>query len=195
LSKDFFNARAAVWDENAAEKDPTRLEAIAAQIHIKPGAAVLDVGTGTGVFIPYLLKIIGHGGKLVCLDFAENMLAAARGKNFSGNITFLCADIENSNLPDASFHAAVCYSVFPHFNDKAKALKEIHRLLKKEGKVYICHTSSREHINKVHRNMPEVCNHLLPGKNEMRRLLTTAGFQDITVIDSADYYLARAMKL
>ena len=52
MSKEFFNARAATWDERAAEKDVGRLKAMAARLDITPGSTVLDVGTGTGVFVP-----------------------------------------------------------------------------------------------------------------------------------------------
>jgi len=194
MSRDFFNARAAAWDENVAEKDSVKLQALGDRLDIKPGAAVLDAGTGTGVFVPFLLKKIGPAGSLVCLDFAEEMLKVNRQKKFPGNIEYLCADIQETGLPAASFDAAVCYSVFPHFKDKAGALKEIYRLLKPEGQVYIGHTSSREYINKIHRNIPEVCDHLLPESNEMRRLLTDAGFMAIKITEGDNDYLAQALK-
>ena len=136
MSKDFFNTRAATWDEKVAEKDVSRLEAMLARIEISPGDTVLDVGTGTGVFVPFLLKKIGSKGRLVCLDYAEEMLGIAQAKQFKGNISFLYADIENSGLPDVAFDAVVCYSVFPHFDDKPKALSEIYRVLQ-SGVVYL----------------------------------------------------------
>ena len=194
MSKDFFNSRAATWDEKAAEKDISRLEAMSARLDIKPGASVLDVGAGTGVFAPFLLKKIGSEGKLVCLDFAEEMLKIARAKGFQGNISYLCADIENARLPDKSFDAVVCYSVFPHFRDKPKVLKKISRLLKDNRKLFICHTSSRQAINEIHRNLPEVCDHLLPKNEEIRRMLTGAGFRDISISDGKDDYLVSARK-
>jgi ubiquinone/menaquinone biosynthesis C-methylase UbiE len=194
MSKEFFNSRAATWDEKAAERDTTRLEAMAARLDIKPGAAVLDVGTGTGVFVPYILKKIGSEGKLVCLDFAEEMLKIACAKGFRGNIEYICDDIENCRLPDKSFDAVVCYSVFPHFCDKPKALKKIGRLLKDNRKLFICHTSSRQAINDIHRSVPEVCDHLLPRNEEMRRMLAGAGFKDISIADGKDDYLVSARK-
>jgi ubiquinone/menaquinone biosynthesis C-methylase UbiE len=194
LSKDFFNSRAATWDENAAEKNPYRLRAMLARLDIKTGASVLDVGTGTGVFVPFLLEKIGCGGSLVCLDFSEKMLNIARGKGFTGNIRFLCAGIENSRLADNSFDAVVCYSVFPHFEDKPKALLEINRLLRKDGKLFICHTSSRQAINDIHRCIPEVCGHLFPENLETRRMLAEAGFTDITINDREEDYLVSARK-
>jgi ubiquinone/menaquinone biosynthesis C-methylase UbiE len=194
MSKDFFNSRAATWDEKVAEKDVSRLKAMLSRLDIETGAAVLDVGTGTGVLVPFLLKKIGREGKLVCLDFSEQMLKMARAKGFTGNIQFLCADIENSRLADNSFDAVVCYSVFPHFRDKPKALREIHRLLKKDGRLYICHTSSRQAINEIHRSTPEVCDHIFPENDDTRRMLSEAGFGNIDISDGAEDYVVSARK-
>ena len=194
MSKDFFNSRATTWVEKVAEKDVSKLEAMLSRLDIEAGASVLDVGTGTGVFVPLLLKKIGREGKLVCLDFAEEMLKITRAKGFKGNISYLCADIENSHLADKSFDAVVCYSVFPHFRDKPKVLREINRLLKKEGQLFICHTSSRQAINEIHRSLPEVCDHLFPENEETHRMLSEAGFEDIRISDGEDDYLVSARK-
>jgi ubiquinone/menaquinone biosynthesis C-methylase UbiE len=194
MSRAFFNSRADTWDEKVAEKDASRLEAMLARLDISHGASVLDVGTGTGVFVPYLLKKIGRDGNLVCLDFSEEMLKIARSKEFTGNIQYLCADIVNNRLADESFDAVVCYSVFPHFTDKPKALREINRLLKKNSKLFICHTSGRQAINEVHRSTPEVCDHIFPENDETRRMLLEAGFTDIDIRDGKEDYLVSARK-
>lgn len=194
MSKDFFNSRAATWDEKVAEKDVSKLKAMLARLDIKAGATVLDVGTGTGVFVPFLLKKIGRKGNIVCLDFAEEMLKVAQAKNFKGNINYLCADIENCQLADKSFDAVVCYSAFPHFRDKPKSLREINRLLKGGGQLFICHTSSRQAINEIHQSLPEVCDHLFPENEDMCRMLAEARFEDINISDGKDAYLVCARK-
>ena len=195
MTKEYFNQLAAAWDEVATEKDLAKLEQLARRLDIKPGATVLDVGTGTGVFIPLLLKKIGGTGRLVCLDFAEEMLHRARAKGFEGNISYLCTNIENSRLADKSFDAVVCYSSFPHFQNKPRALREINRLLKKGGHFFICHTSSRATINEIHRQIPEVQNDIIPDERKMRQMLSTAGFADIAILDGTDRYLASARKM
>ncbi len=194
MSKEFFNSRAPVWDEKIAEKNTHKLQAMADRLKITPGSTVLDVGTGTGVFVPFLLQKIGPDGKLLCLDFAEEMLKISMSKGFKGNISYLCADIENSMLGDKSFDVVVCYSVFPHFQNKPKILSEINRLLKQEGHLFICHTSSRQAINEIHKNQPEVCDHLFPQNEETRRMLSDSGFIDIEVEDGKDDYLITARK-
>ncbi len=84
----YFNQKAASWDETVAEKDTAKLERMAKRLRIKPGSIVLDVGTGTGVFIPFLFRELGRGGRVVALDFAERMLGCARAKGFNGNIDY-----------------------------------------------------------------------------------------------------------
>ena len=189
MSREYFNAHAAAWDENAAEKDSTKLQAIAERLDISPGAAVLDVGTGTGLFVPYILRKIGRSGKLVCLDYAEEMLKAARARNFIGNIHFICADIVETGLPDNVFDAVICYSVFPHFAQPHRALQEICRVLEPEGRLYICHTSSRRAINEIHWNIPEICDHLFPENEDLRLMLIAAGFVNISINDGDEDYL------
>jgi demethylmenaquinone methyltransferase/2-methoxy-6-polyprenyl-1,4-benzoquinol methylase len=88
--------------------------------------------------------------------------------------------------------AVVCYSSLPHFPDKLKAMREIKHILKKGGRVFICHSSGREHINSIHRQIPTVQNDLLPDAIEMMAMLTTAGFTEIKVEDKADSYFACA---
>jgi ubiquinone/menaquinone biosynthesis C-methylase UbiE len=194
MSKDFFNSRAATWDEQGVERNMSKLEAMATRLNIKPGAVILDVGTGTGVFTPFLLKKIGLCGRLLCLDFAEEMLKITQAKGFKGNVGYLCADIEDSRLADKLFDAVVCYSAFPHFHDKPKALREIYRVLKIEGQIFICHTSSRSEINRIHCQIREVENDLIPDEVEMKQLLSNAGFADISIYDGMDDYLASARK-
>ncbi|MFC1984380.1 class I SAM-dependent methyltransferase [Chloroflexota bacterium] len=72
----YFNQKAARWDETSSEMDTTKLERMAKRLEIEPGSVVLDVGTGTGVFIPFLLRETGKGGRITALDIAEKMLSS-----------------------------------------------------------------------------------------------------------------------
>ena len=190
----YFNERAAIWDETVAEKDAAKLERMAKRLNIKPGSTVLDVGTGTGVFLPFLLSEVGEDGGIVASDFAEEMLKKARAKGFDGNIDYLQADVTDIPLRDEIFDSVVCYSSFPHFRDKSRALAEINRVMKRGGRLLVCHTSSRATINEIHRQTPTVKNDTLPDGDEMQSLLSAAGFTEIKVEDNHDSYLASAEK-
>lgn len=188
-----FNQKAARWDETSSERDVTRLERMAKRLKIKPDSIVLDVGTGTGAFIPFLLREIGKGGRIIALDFAEKMLERARAKGFNGNIDYLCADVTNIPQRNKIFDIIVCYSSFPHFQDKPRALAEMNRVIKRGGRLLICHTSSRASINEIHRQIPAVENDIIPDEGEMRNILLRAGFTKIK-IDDSESYLACARK-
>jgi len=130
MARTYFNEKAAIWDEDIAEKDTTKLERMAERLNIEPGSMVLDVGTGTGVFLPFVLDRIGTGGRIVALDFAEQMLRKAQAKGIHGNVDYLQADITNIPLRNNIFDIVVCYSSFPHFQDKLKVLNDIARVMK-----------------------------------------------------------------
>ena len=190
----YFNQSAATWDEIASERDITKLKRMARRLNITPGSTVLDVGTGTGVFIPFLISEVGKGGRIIALDFAGKMLERARAKGFNGNIDYLCADVTNIPLGDEIFDIVICYSSFPHFQNKLGALTEINRVTKGGGRLLICHTSSRDTINGIHHGIPAVANDIIPDDGEMQDMLSMAGFIDIKIEDDSGSYLASADK-
>ena len=194
MTRIYFNQRASRWDEISSEKDLSKLERMTKRLNINPGSTVLDVGTGTGVFTPFLLSEVGQDGYIIALDFAEKMLERAKAKDFNGNIDYLCADVTNIPLDDEIFDVVVCYSSFPHFQDKPRALAEMNRVIKKGGKLLICHTSSREKINEIHQGIPAVQNDIIPDGSKMQTMLSQAGFTDISVDDNNESYLCIARK-
>ena len=194
MIRTYFNGKAAIWDKIAAEKDQSKLRQMATRLEIRSGSVVLDVGTGTGVFVPFLRQRIGGDGKILALDIAEEMLHRARVKNFDGVVAYLNADVAHIPLPEASVDSVVCYSSFPHFQDKAKALAEMYRVIKRGGRIFICHSSSREAINGLHNGIPEVAGDVIPGETAMRLMLSEAGFADVEIEDNYDNYLCRASK-
>ncbi len=199
MSKDYFNAKADTWDEEATEKDTSKLQVMISRLYIKPGATLLDLGTGTGVLMPFLVQAVGPNGQVIGLDYAKLMLKKAIAKSIRLSIidqlSFLLADVGYLPLMSGRFDTVVSYSSFPHFHRKPQVLAEIYRVLKIQGRIFICHTSGRELINHIHAEIPLFVHDLLPEKAEMEGLLVSAGFQKIRIEDNAESYLAVAEKL
>ena len=193
--RDYFNQMAVQWDSICTREGFIRLTHIIAQLDIKPGATVLDVGSGTGILLPLLTQAVGVKGRIVALDFAEEMLTSAKAKGFADNIEYIVADASDMPLPNGSFDWVICNAVFPHFTDKSKALTEIARVLKRGGKLVICHVRSRQAVNEMHRTIGgAIADDLIPDDGEVRQLLADSGFAEIEIEDGADRYIATAMR-
>ena len=190
----YFNQQADTWDELIAEKDTGKLERMVKRLDLEPGSMLLDVGTGTGVFLPYLLAMTGRNGRVVGLDVADRMLLRACDKGFHGEALYICGDIMAVPCHDATFDAVICYSSFPHFQDKPRAFREIHRVLKDGGRLLICHTASRARINEIHHQKPVVSHDLIPDADEVRQMLLATDFTNVNIADEDDSYLASAMR-
>ncbi|HBL18277.1 MAG: hypothetical protein A2X36_10370 [Elusimicrobia bacterium GWA2_69_24] len=190
----FFDRRAAHWDEDAhaAEKE-ARLGRIVRGLRLKAGAAVLDVGCGTGALVPFLLRAVGGRGSVIGVDPSGPMLRKARGKGFPARVRFLKAKAERLLLPDGACDAAICFASFPHFDRHPAALLEIRRVLKPGGRMFVLNLQGSRGLNRFHRDCGAAVAHdHMPGARKMRRLLEYCGYRRISVTDRADLYLARA---
>lgn len=193
--QEYFDQLAQTWDK---ELTPERLEClgkIVKELGIKPGYYVLDIGSGTGVLLPFLIAELGDEGKIVALDFSAEMLGQAQAKNFPPIVGFTQADVLAIPLADNSMDLAICNSAFPHFNDKVRALKEIARVLRNNGRLVICHTMSREMLNRLHQSIGGVvANALLPPEFQLRGLIKQAGLKITQFEDGPERYLVIAEK-
>jgi demethylmenaquinone methyltransferase/2-methoxy-6-polyprenyl-1,4-benzoquinol methylase len=102
---------------------------------------VLDLATGTGDVLISLLNKNPNITEAVGLDISENMLALCRKKiarhKLSDRIKLVCTDVTNNHLDDESFDVVTMGFGIRNTPDAFKTLKEIHRLLKKDGTVLI----------------------------------------------------------
>ncbi|MFZ5592381.1 MAG: class I SAM-dependent methyltransferase [Bacillota bacterium] len=116
----WFNEKAAIWDNIATEQTRQRLWQIIQSLNIAPGSRILDVATGTGILIPWLMAAAGPTGQVTAIDFAPRMIEEAQKKH-PGGVLLLVADVHNLPFADQSFDEVVCNSAFPHFAHQARA--------------------------------------------------------------------------
>lgn len=192
--REFFNSMAEKWD-TVCQHDTNKIEYILDLLNIENKSKILDVGTGTGILIPFLSERVGEEGKIIAIDVSEKMLEVAQRKYSNRNTTFVCGDVLEADLPKEFFDSVICYSVFPHFNDKQMAISVISKCLKRGGKFVICHSQSREAINNLHRDASEaVAEDNLPDINTIKTFFLQAGLNTTVEIDNNELFVVVAKK-
>lgn len=189
--KEFFNKAAVTWDKRFASKELTNfLNQLVPTFNLRSGQSILDVGTGTGILIPLLLKAVGSKGHVTAVDYAEKMVEICNLK-YAGvsNVCVAVQRVENLDFPSESFDAVTCFGLFPHLEDKEAALAQLNRVLKPGGKLIIAHALGSMELKAHHRNALVVSHDALPDRTEMRRLLKQAGFTGIHITDEPGCYV------
>ena len=105
---------------------------------LKEGETVVDLGSGAGIDVFLASKQVRDGGKVIGIDFTDNMLEKAKKaalENGFSNVEFRKGDIENKiPIEDSSVDVAISNCVINLATDKVKAFKEVYRILKKGGR-------------------------------------------------------------
>ncbi len=195
--REFFNKSAHTWDKTFSNTKLTDfLTELLPKFGIVAGQKVLDIGTGTGILIPFLLDAVGSNGHVTAVDFAEKMVEICKTKYANHpNLTVMVQNAENLQFPKKSFEVVTCFGLFPHLENKELALNQINCVLKPGGKLVIAHALSSHEIEHHHRNVPVVSHDVLPTAQEMCKMLRQAGFENIEITDEPGCYLCRSTKL
>ena len=196
-TKDYFDNAASTWDEKfLTPRLSSFLEKLVPQFGLKPEQTVLDVGTGTGVLIPYLVKEVRPEGSVTAIDFSEKMVQECKTKHSHlQNVKIKLGNIEEKQFPPQDFDAVICFGVFPHLQNKQKVLQNIHSMLKPEGKLVIAHALSSEELKHHHQKVSkQVAHDLIPKIADMKNLLEFADFTKISIKDAPGIYLCMCNK-
>src|ERR1700741_1131733 len=97
------------------------------------GQRVLDIGCGFGWFCRWARQ--QGAASVLGLDVSEKMLARARATTTDAAITYLKADIECAELPQAAFDLAYSSLALHYVEDLGGLLAKVHRALTSGGQL------------------------------------------------------------
>lgn len=103
---------------------------------LNSGDTVVDLGSGAGNDVFVARSIVGDQGKVIGVDFTEEMLKKANINNSKlgfENVEFKIGDIENLPLENDTTDVVISNCVMNLVPDKNKAYSEVFRILKKDG--------------------------------------------------------------
>lgn len=197
--KEYFNEIAGSWENKYISEELLRfLGPLVQRFNIKLGYRVLDVGTGTGILIPFLVQAVGSQGSITAIDYAENMVKLARSNSSHfGNVKILLQDVEQLDVSPRSFDAVTCFGLFPHLDKKQKVLVNFNQALKRGGKLIIAHALGSKELHTHHHKLSRslVASDFLPEKKEMTNMLKRAGFDQVFLQDQPGGYLCKSTKI
>lgn len=135
LGRGIFPYQLAWFLELPARRLVMSPELLASRLPLRPGASVLEVGPGSGVYSLEVARRI-PAGRLELFDIQPEMLARCRAKCATAglaNVGFTTGDGASLPFADASFDLVYMVTVFGEVHDQDACIESIRRVLKPEG--------------------------------------------------------------
>ncbi len=107
---------------------------------LRPGQVVLDLGCGGGLDAFLAAQRVGPEGRVIGLDMTPEMVEKATASARKGgyvNVDFRVAGIEKLPVADDSIDVVISNCVINHALDKPAVFKEVHRVLKPGGSLFL----------------------------------------------------------
>jgi ubiquinone/menaquinone biosynthesis C-methylase UbiE len=160
---------------------------------IRPGDAVLDIGSGSGTDTLIAATLTGPSGKVYALD----MTAAMREKlqrNVAAmkieHVEIIAGNAEKLALPDASVDVVTSNGVLNLVPDKAAAFAEIARVLRPDGRLQISDIALRTPVSESSMSDPKLWAECVVGAvviDDYLAMLRSAGLV-IEKLSELDYF-------
>ena len=152
------------------------------QVDWQPEWNVLDIGCGGGADLKRLLKLCPQG-RVYGIDLSEESVAFARRHN-AGELDRRCfirhGDVCSLPYGDGAFYAVTAFETVYFWSPVGKALGEVFRVLRKGGCFLIGLEAGDPELGRMWTE--RIGGMTVYGAEELKRLLSRAGFSDIRAI-------------
>ena len=179
-SQQFFASSAGQWDRLRDELFGDRFHLAALAAFAESDWTVGDLGCGTGRVSEALAPFVA---RVIAVDASGAMLQAARRRLHAfQNVDLRRGDLEALPIDEAQLDAATLMLVLHHVTEPSRALAEVARALKPEGRLILVDMlpHDREHYR-------QQMGHVWMGfsTEQIEGLLSESGFTDVRVVPLA----------
>jgi ubiquinone/menaquinone biosynthesis C-methylase UbiE len=161
--------------------------------NIKEGEIVVDLGSGAGIDVFLCANKVRESGKVIGIDMTDEMLQRARSNAKQGgysNVEFQKGDIERRiPVEDNSVDLVISNCVINLTVDKTAVFKEVHRILKDNGRIVIADlvTSKETELKSIKsEDWCDCIDGALTKENYIDSIMR-AGFNKVEVIQETPY--------
>jgi len=158
-------------------------------VPVDASSEIVDIATGPGTLT---LLAAGAARRVTAVDFSRGMIAQLEAKAAALGLTNIETGVMNAEalaLEDARFDAAYCLFAYMFFPDRAKAFRELHRVVKPGGRAIIATWSPIERRPMMQLgfeamayalpSMPKLAKGDLQEPSECEAEMTAGGFRDV----------------
>src|SRR5579864_8699490 len=138
MNEDEF-AKALLSHERRKWQDPLK---ILAQLDLRNGMHIADLGCGPGYFTVPFAKSVGANGRVYAVDSSQVMLSylysnIERSKVESKIVRVLRSDVTKTDIPSSSVDLTFLANILHDISHRAKLFSEIRRISKEGARLVI----------------------------------------------------------
>jgi len=160
---------------------------------LREGEAVLDIGSDAGLDVFMAAKKVGDLGRVIGIDMTPEMIEKARNnaeKLGLKNVEFKLGDLEDVPVGDASVDVVISNCVINLTPNKDKAFKEVYRVLKPGGRMFISDVVIHGKLPKKVLESLQAYTSCVSGALEEQKYIQTikdAGFINVEIVGKAKF--------
>jgi SAM-dependent methyltransferase len=192
FTRAFFAERAAGWDTKFGDDMPAYAAAVE-QAGYARGAAVADIGCGTGRALPALREQVGATGTVLAIEVTPEMLAMVRHSGRAAAAHLLLGDAVRLPIRDGRLDGVFAAGLINHLPDPAAALGELARVTGPGGRLVLFHPTGRSALAARHGREVRDKEPLSP--QPLRASLRHAGWGLLEYVDGSDRFFVLARRL
>jgi arsenite methyltransferase len=161
---------------------------------IQPGERVVDCGAGAGADSLIAARMVGPSGRVIGIDMTPEMLAKARASASEAglaNVEFREGILEALPVETGWADIVISNGVLNLVPDKAAALAEIHRVLRRGGRLQAADIVLERPVSASSKQDVSLWTSCIAGGllvDELRDLIAAAGFTTVDVVPGGEVF-------